>query len=278
VAAPYTDTLVVPGARLHYRVRGSGPLLLLLPGGDGDADASDGIAEHLQAAYTVLTYDRRGLSRSAVADRALSPGIATHGDDAHRLLGALTHAPALVFGTSIGAMIALELLSRHPHQVRHLVAYEPPLTELLTDDERAAATGAQAEVEEVFRREGVPEAMMRFGSMVGVDFDDREPDIELPRMTPARLPNLEFFLTHDAPAVRVYRADLPALRAAARRITPGVGRASSSIVGPELSARALGALLDRDVAEFAGGHTAPVLRPAAFAAGLRSIFDPVAAS
>jgi hypothetical protein len=32
------DSLRVGGATLFYRVRGSGPLLLILPGGDGDAD------------------------------------------------------------------------------------------------------------------------------------------------------------------------------------------------------------------------------------------------
>ena len=59
-------TLRVAGATLFYRVRGTGPLLLILAGGHGDADATDAICEQLIDRYTVVTYDRRGLSRSTI--------------------------------------------------------------------------------------------------------------------------------------------------------------------------------------------------------------------
>jgi len=39
--------LRVPGATLHYRVSGSGPMLLLLQGAGGNAEAMDGVVEHL---------------------------------------------------------------------------------------------------------------------------------------------------------------------------------------------------------------------------------------
>ena len=50
-----SDTLQVPGASLYYEVRGSGPLLLILQGGDGDANSSDSLADHLVDYYTVVT-------------------------------------------------------------------------------------------------------------------------------------------------------------------------------------------------------------------------------
>ena len=53
----------VSGATLFYRVRGKGPLLLMLAGGHGDADTTDAVCEQLINHYTVVTYDRRGLSR-----------------------------------------------------------------------------------------------------------------------------------------------------------------------------------------------------------------------
>src|SRR5262249_35545085 len=150
-----TGTLHVPGATLYYQTQGSGPLLLILQGGDGDADGASALAEQLAAHYTVLTYDRRGLSRSTVDDRAATLSLATHSDDAHRLLAALAVEPALVFGASIGALIGLDLVSRHPEQVRTLVAHEPPATELLPDADRARARRAQEDVEETFAREGI---------------------------------------------------------------------------------------------------------------------------
>jgi pimeloyl-ACP methyl ester carboxylesterase len=41
------DTLPVPGAALYYKVRGSGPVLLMIPGGPMDAGGLAAIAERL---------------------------------------------------------------------------------------------------------------------------------------------------------------------------------------------------------------------------------------
>jgi pimeloyl-ACP methyl ester carboxylesterase len=201
-----TGTLRVPGAALYYKKTGTGPLLLILQGGDGDAEGSNGIADHLADHYTVLTYDRRGLSRSR-SDGAAEGSIRleTHTDDAHSLLAALTSDPTLVFGVSLGALLGLDLASRFSEQVRTLVSFEPPATQLLPDSERASAKRDHEEVEASFHREGITAAMKKFVAMAGLNFDDREPDVELPRPGPERAANLTFFLTHDAPAVRLYR-------------------------------------------------------------------------
>src|SRR5215470_4954538 len=101
-------TLLVPGANLHYEVRGSGPILLLIHPAGGDARAFDAIANDLAGRYTVVAYDRRGLSRSSLDDPAANQRLETHADDAHRLLALLRAEPAYVFGTSGGAAVGLE--------------------------------------------------------------------------------------------------------------------------------------------------------------------------
>jgi pimeloyl-ACP methyl ester carboxylesterase len=259
----------VPGASLHYKARGSGPLLLLLQGGDGDADGADALAGHLASDYTVLSYDRRGLSRSPVSDPAAAIDMATHSEDASRLLAAVTSDPALVLGTSLGAMLGLDLISRHPGQVRLLVAHEPPATGLLPEPERSQATRDQEEVEELYRREGIAAAMRKFMAVAGIRFDDREPDASIPQPRPERIANLEFFLTHDAPAVHRYQLDLPALHKAAARIVPAAGASTQSF--PRHCAQALADELGRPLAEFPGGHSGFILRPRAFAARLHEI-------
>lgn len=55
-----TQRLRVPGANLYYEVRGSGPVLLMMPGGPADARAFRLIAEPLASDYTVATYDPGG--------------------------------------------------------------------------------------------------------------------------------------------------------------------------------------------------------------------------
>lgn len=119
------DTLTVPGAELYYTVSGSGPTLLLICGGVYDADAYGGLASQLVDRYTVVTYDRRGNSRSPLDGPPTPQTIEVHADDAHRILAATSPGhPAYVFGNSSGAMIALELATRHPEQVRVVVAHE----------------------------------------------------------------------------------------------------------------------------------------------------------
>jgi pimeloyl-ACP methyl ester carboxylesterase len=261
--------LPVPGATLYYKVRGSGPLLLLLQGGDGDADGADALADHLTSRYTVLSYDRRGLSRSPVSDPGAEVDLPAHTEDASRLLAAVTAEPALVFGASLGALLGLDLISRHPGQVRLLVAHEPPATELLSEPERSQARRDQEGVEDLCRQEGIVAAMRKFVAVAGIRFDDREPDAVIPQPKPERLANLEFFLTRDAPAVRRYRLDLPALHAAAPRIVPAAGVSSEAF--PRRCAEALAGDLGRPLAEFPGGHSGFVLRPREFAARLSEI-------
>ena len=261
--------LPVPGATLHYKIRGNGPLLLLLQGGDGDADAADAVAGHLAGDYTVLSYDRRGLSRSPVSDPAAPVDLAVHSEDASRLLAAVSSEPALVFGVSLGAMLGLDLISRHPEQVRLLVAHEPPATGLLPEPGRGQARREQEEVEELYRREGIAAAMRKFVAMAGIRFDDREPDVAIPQPKPERIANLEVFLARDAPAVHRHQLDLPALRKAAARIVPAAGASTRSF--PRHCAQALAGELGRPLAEFPGGHSGFMLRPQAFATRLREI-------
>jgi len=264
------DFLRVPGAALHYKTQGTGPLLLMLQGGDGDADGTDALAKHLVDRYTVLSYDRRGLSRSTLDDPSAALDLSTHADDASRLLTAVTDEPALVFGASLGALLGLDLIAHHPEQVQLLVAHEPPATELLAAPERDEAARGQEEVEDLYRREGVGAAMRRFVAITGVNLNDREPDVEIAQPKPERVANLEFFLTHDAPAVRRYRLDLDALHACASRIVPAAGRTPGDGF-VHRCAQALADELGRPLVEFPGGHAGFVLHPRAFAARLLEV-------
>ena len=267
------NVLTVPGASIYYKVRGSGPLLLLLQGGGGDADASEGIVGRLLDRFTVVTYDRRGLSRSLLEEGANAPSsLETHSDDVHRLLAALSTEPALLVGHSIGAVIGLDLVARHPEQVRVLVAHEPPATQLLPEEERTCAERAQEEVEETYHREGVAAAAKEMGAIVRASARNREPDLEMPTPTAQTTANLAFFLTHDEPATRRHRLDIAALAAAPTRIV-FVGGRDSRGVWTRRSAEELAKRLGTEFLEFPGDHNGFTFHPRAFAAGLREILD-----
>ena len=265
--------LSVPGARLYYETTGSGPILLVIQGGAGGAEGAAGLADELSDRFTVVSYDRRGFVRSPATDAAGPLGaIGQHSDDAHHLLLALTAEPAFVFGSSVGALIGLDLVARHPDQVRLLVAHEPPIPEVLRRDERDAAVAAQKAVEETYEREGLLAAMRAFAAVAGLDMADREPDVEVPRPEARRMADTSYFLTHDAPAVRTYRLNPKALGDARDRIVVAAGSTSGD-AWPHHCAQALATLLGVPFIESPGGHNGYVMRPKTFAAWLEGLLQ-----
>src|SRR5690348_2356629 len=100
--------LSVPDGELYYEVRGSGPVLLMIPGGPMDAGGFAPLADELAPDYTVVTYDCRGNSRSSHSGSTTELTVELQADDAARLLDAVTPDPALVLGSSGGAIYGLD--------------------------------------------------------------------------------------------------------------------------------------------------------------------------
>ncbi|GAA4601929.1 alpha/beta hydrolase [Actinoallomurus liliacearum] len=264
-----TGTLQVPGARLHYEVRGTGPLLLMIPGAPADAGALAGPAACLADRYTVVTYDQRGLSRSALTDPPADQHVAVFGDDAHRLLTALGDGPAYILGNSGGALTALDLAARHPEQVRALIVHEPPLPELLPDRDHWRAVFQ--DVYDTYRDQGAGAAMGRF--IATVDGPDAAPPAmpDPSRMPPEALEmmgriqgNLDHFLAHILLPVLRFTPDIAALRSGPAPVTVGIGTASGDGV-PALSARALAERLGVEPLAFPGDHQGLAIDAAACA-------------
>src|SRR5687768_10815257 len=103
---------------LHHELRGSGPPVLFISGASGDAGHFTRTAMRLADEFTTVAYDRRGCSRSVRLRDGEIMSIAAQADDAAALIEELRLVPAIVFGTSGGGDIALELLARRPELVR----------------------------------------------------------------------------------------------------------------------------------------------------------------
>ncbi|WP_369147896.1 alpha/beta fold hydrolase [Streptomyces sp. R44] len=273
---PTTGTLRVNGANLHYEVRGRGPLLLLIPGGTGGAASFDGIADDLAAEYTVATYDPRGMSRSTLDDPEAEQRVAEHADDALRILDLLSpDAPARVFGSSSGAIVALHLLTAHPRRVERLVAHEPPVVEVLPDapEHRALIARVQA----TFHREGLMPAMAVFAAGLKKDGDTSQPkaEITLPPQAAARIErtmaDLPYFLGRIVPAFMSYAPDVHRLEALSDRLVLACGQDSRGEL-PYRPAAFLAERLGTELQHFPGGHTGLTTHPAEFGERLRKAF------
>lgn len=271
-----TDNLHVPGAKLYYEVRGSGPVLLLVPGAPGDAAMFGGLAQALADRYTVVTYDVRGLSRSVLDGPAEEQHVEVHADDAHQLLAALTTEPAYVFGASGGALIGLDLITRHPEQVRTLVVHEPPAVGLLPDSDRWRAF--TQEVFDIYRSSGWGAAMGRFSEGMGLGGPEEggpeqgEPDPEMMAAMARFEANAGFFFECVWRSFMSYVPDLAAVRAAKPRVVVAAGETSGGQV-PHEAAAALAKRLESDLIEFPGDHGGFTAQPAPFAEMLHKVLQ-----
>jgi pimeloyl-ACP methyl ester carboxylesterase len=160
---PKTQALDLPGATLTYDVREAEaetaePILLMI-GSPMDASGFTALASHFPD-RTVVTYDPRGVGRSPRADGVSCAAPDEHAEDLYRLISEFAAGPVDVFASSGGAVNAFALVSRHPEQVRILVAHEPPLATVLPDREEALAVAE--DIHETFGREGFGAAMAKF--------------------------------------------------------------------------------------------------------------------
>jgi acetyltransferase/esterase len=266
------STLEVPGARLYYEAYGSGPLMLMVSGANGDANVFKMVAEHLAARYTVVTYDRRGFSRSQLDgaqdyDHRLETDVA----DVRRLIEHLSDEPATLFGSSSGGIVVLEVLARYPSVVRALVPYEPAAVKQLPDGEKWM--GFLFGVYDLYRQSGLEPALQKFRERTFPESDRRLMARAMDLENGAIRYNAVYWFERELRQYPAIDLDLAALKAHADRILPGAGRESRGYPCYEISAQ-LSEKLGRDLIELPGGHAGYVAQPAEFARELMQALQP----
>ena len=258
------STLKVSGAQLFYEVSGSGPLLILIPGAAGTGEVFHPLAHHLISQYQVVTYDRRGFSRSQLdGPQDYEHRLATDTDDVRRLIEHLTDQPTIVFGNSSGAIVALEVLTHAPDWVQTVVAHEPPIVFLLPD---AAKWWAFFDgVYETYRKEGVPKAMQQFASGIVGSVDHQVIERAITKHTNEyTMANAAYWMEHELRQYPRVELDLAALAALAERIVPACGRDSHDQM-TSLPNKVLARQLGLDFVDLPGGHLGFMSSPTEFA-------------
>jgi pimeloyl-ACP methyl ester carboxylesterase len=240
--------VTVGPVQLYYEVRGSGPSVLFIMGATGDAGHFATVADQLADEFTVITYDRRGNSRSSRPLGRATTTVEEQADDASGLLRALELAPAAVFGSSSGAICALSLLLRHPELVRGAILHEPPMLSVLErpDDvqeaiEQLVAAGMAAG--------GPPAALERFWRFVG---GDANWDGLAPGLRERMLGNADTFLGVER-ALESYRPDDATLTAIAMPVQVLLSEHSHWFIAEV--ARWLASRLGVEVSTTPGTHT-----------------------
>lgn len=257
-----------PDCRLAYEIRGSGPLLYLVGAPVGRSGFA-ALAEHLADAYTVVTYDPRGIDASTAQPGSAEPTPPALAEDLSALVAHLGGGPAVFFGASGGAVTVLELAARNPELIERAVLHEPPLLRLLRDpalERRAAAAFAEARTDP---QAGAQEFLDLTGAGYRTSAGELPPaHTPLPPLSADELERNRYFLGRMAAPSVFYDPPLDALRGIGIRVCAG------EFSHGQLARRAAQALahaLGVPLIDLPGNHLGPSLEAAAFAVALKRL-------
>ena len=263
-------TLELPGAKLRYSVAGDGQLVILIPGARGDGTIYTALAQHLGPKFRVLIYDRRGYAGSSLdGEQDYAHRLERDADDVAGLINHEGGGKAVVFGSSSGAIVALEVLVRHPDLVSTLIAHEPPAMALLPD-----ATEQLAFVQDIYdtyKSAGMQPAMGKF-LMSMMSAGDREMlrnaagHGDMVQMTR----DFDYWFEHELRQYPAKQFDMAALRTGAGRIVFIAGADTTGLV-PHKTAELFAEKLTATLKVFPGGHLGYVTASKNFAANLAGL-------
>jgi pimeloyl-ACP methyl ester carboxylesterase len=284
-----THTLETFGAEIAYDVRGPLPTAdgrppLFMIGQPMTADGFATLASHFPD-RTVVTYDPRGLGRSARTDGRVDNSPTVQADDVHVLIETLGAAPVDMFASSGGAVTALALVTAYPDDVTTLVAHEPPMIPVLPD--AAGAERARAAVRDAYEAGGWGAGMAAFMVLASWQGEYTDDYFAQPAPDPTQFgmpaeddgSRDDPLLSDRSWAVSSYRPDVAALAAAPTRIVIAVGEESLDTFTGR-TAVATAELLGQEATVFPshhggflGGEFGYAGQPEAFARRLREVLD-----
>lgn len=244
---------------LYYEVRGDGDPLILIHGVMVDAGLFERTAELLSRFYRVVTYDRRGNSRSILrAEQAFS--IDDQAADILALMDHLGIGSAYFAGASAGAAVGQHFLSLYPERVRHLIMYEPALLGHMSGQPDVGEWIGK--MQDLIRRGRYNSALLAFANNIA-SFDTRSPQ-KSGEQSLREMSNLRYALTEEFPGLIAYKPDLAALRRQASKVTLAAGEKSEGTIyyrGALELARELG----KTALFYPGYHNLPYDLPREFA-------------
>lgn len=281
-----THVLETDGAAITYDVHGPLPAEggrppLMMIGQPMDAGGFSALAARFPD-RTVITYDPRGLGRSTRSDGLVTNTPQQQAADVHAVIQAVGGQVDL-FASSGGAVTALELVATHPHDVRALVAHEPPIIDVLPDAE--AARRAQRGYLDAYQAKGQGAGMAAFLHMTSWRGEFTDEYFALPVPGPEQFgmssdddgSRDDPLLSDRSLAITDYRLDVDAVTAAPTRVVLAVGEESiDTFTGRAAvaTAKALGqdaVVFPSHHGGFVGGEFGYPGKPEEFAVKLREV-------
>lgn len=253
--------------KIYYEISGEGEALVLIHGVVTDSALFEQTARILSAHFKVVTFDRRGNSRSRITgpDPDHAPfSIDEQVEDIHDLMHELGISEAYVAGISAGGVIGERFLEKHPEMVKHLVMYESAmLGRMMTEDEEFRAWSDKTQA--MLSAGKINSALLRFSQHLG-PVDDRSP-ARSPEVSERELGNVMYAFNSEIPGILSYFPDIDIMKASAGKITVAAGEKSGNTAYVR-EARRLADAIGKKVLYYPGGHNLPYDLPAEFAVSI----------
>lgn len=212
MSRPVPEEFIVEtdGCSIYALRQGSGPVIMLIHGVACDSSFFAETARILARDHTVITYDRRGYSKSRVTKEIDGDTVELQAADAICVLNALAgeDAKAVVAGCSAGGLIALEMARAYPERVSRLylyeAAYSPEPEDMDKMDELCDKLHAAAEKNRVAR------AMLYFIEAIG-EADPLAKEVSTEQLQ-LNIDNLQWFLHHEVDGILGYSRRRPDIK------------------------------------------------------------------
>ncbi|MCI8280847.1 MAG: alpha/beta hydrolase [Lachnospiraceae bacterium] len=245
-------------ANLYYEVQGTGKPLLFIHGVVVDGDLYKEASRLLSPYYQVITYDRRGSSRSVPVYQD-TYDIKAQVRDAYALMEHLGLGQVFLAGASAGGSVAMEVFRAYPDRISHLFLYETPLTTLLPKQEEEQEWVRQ--IEEYVKKGKINRAMLEFMLSLGEGDERKRPK---PKEVEEReIGNYDHFLHHEFSVFMHYLPEIGYYKEHSDRITVAVGERSGESRYVQ-AARKFGELIGCEILHFPGCHNLPCDLPEDF--------------
>ncbi|GAA5800696.1 hypothetical protein HPULCUR_006132 [Helicostylum pulchrum] len=155
----------VKGASLCYEVKGEGPCIVFMGGGDGGYKPFQSLRDLLVKHFTVVLYSRRGYYKSKLTEpQDYTKRLDTDVEDLYAVIKNVTNKSFSIFTSSSSGIVALTYVDRYPNTVDKCFLHEPMV------DLSALPNGEQVKSDhrkgmEIFERYGRDATLVYFGDL-----------------------------------------------------------------------------------------------------------------
>ena len=259
---------------LYYEITGSGPFLFIIQSGEGDARRTSQLVSYLREQFTVVTYDRRGLSRSKLKNDS-TVSINNHSNDLYQLISSLTNTSVDILGCSIGATIALNTSYKYENVIKKIVAHEPILPSILPEKERQLNISELEEIREIYLHGKWMDGIKKMAAVLGINphAQTKEADALIEPMTIERKPNFDFFIKNDFQSIIDFNFSSNEILAIEKHtdIFPAVGIETHQSVFDYKCSQIIANELNKELICFPGGHNGNTTHPKGYAEMLQKL-------